>query len=198
MQYHEVMVFANYPFISTPANGSSGSTSESRRTCSQSAKAIGALLHLYERLWTLGRLNIQCVHMCFSATLLHLYIACTSDLEDVQQQAISDLDVCCHALSQLSRSWKTNALRALASLARIRQVWQSWLQDPQVTTLSRNFFDAQQSVSESRWAAIDLVIQSAMETAAGQDLTPKEDVSWLEGWVQMQAMGCDPFSVACA
>lgn len=105
----------------------------------------------------------------------------------------------CQALSDLSRAFKS-AYLALDSLLRIRQVWQGWLQNPNSTTLSQNVFDARNSLLEfGRWQSIEAIIQAAIETAGGLELTPKEDVSWLEGWMNMQALtGDDPFSMGDA
>lgn len=131
--------------------------------------------------------------MIFSAALAHLHVACTSEVETVHQTAVGDLRVCCDALRDLSRAFNS-AIRALESIARIRQVWQTWLEDPELKRSSKSVFMAHESVPDmSRWLAIDDVIgKGGIDNT--QPSPPDNEVSWLEGWMQMQ----DPFSASYA
>lgn len=199
MQYNEVMMFANHPFISSPGGQQVAYSPDTRRLCLEAASNVARLLRLYQQNWSIRRANVHLVHVCLTTALVHLYFACTAELEDVYQNAMTDLETVCEALGTLSRAWRS-AYRALDSLASIRQIWQGWLQSPISTTLSQNVFDARNSLLEfGRWESIEAVIQAAMETAGSLELTPKEDVSWLESWMNMQALtGDDPFAMGFA
>lgn len=195
MQYHEVIIFANHPLISVPGKVVATDT---RRRCAESARSVALLLQIYKQWWSLRRMNIQGVHTIFSAALVHLHVACTSETESVRELAVADLRICCEALSDISRAFRS-AIRALESLARTRQLWQSWLETPATPGGQGPFSPPPPSFSTPdarRWIAIDEVI--GRTSAIIHETPPTEEVSWLEGWMQMQSMNTetDPFSMA--
>jgi hypothetical protein len=105
MQYHEILIFANHPFVTNSAV-SALHTRDMDHICRTSASAIAQLLILYERQWTLVRINIQAVKIVFSAALVHLYALCDNTVTiDAATHVLKDLKVCCHALCQFSRSF---------------------------------------------------------------------------------------------
>ncbi|KAK2754287.1 hypothetical protein FQN54_007167 [Arachnomyces sp. PD_36] len=198
MQYHEVIIFANHPLISIPGKMVATDT---RRRCAESARSIALFLQLYKQWWSLRRMNIQGVHTIFSAALIHLHVACTSETESIRDLAVADLGLCCEALSDLSRAFGS-AVRALDSLARTRQLWQSWLETPATPSTAKGPFSPPPpsfvTPDARRWIAIDDVI--GRTSAMIHETPPTEEVSWLEGWMQMQSMTteADPFSMAYA
>ena len=194
MQYHEVIIFANHPLISLPGK----TVADTRRRCAESARSVALLLQIYKQQWSLRRMNIQGVHTIFSAALVHLHVACTSEAESVRQLAVGDLQICCEALSDLTRAFRS-AIRALDSLARTRQLWQSWLETPATPTSTKGPFSppppTAATLDARRWIAIDDVI--GRTAAMVHETPPTEEVSWLEGWMQMQSTTeTDPFSMA--
>lgn len=196
MQYHEVIIFANHPLISIPGKV----VTDTRRRCAESARSIALLLQIYKQWWSLRRMNIQGVHTIFSAALVHLHVACTSETESVRDLAVADLSICCEALSDLSRAFRS-AIRALETLARTRQLWQSWLETPASQTAVKGPFSPPPpsftTADSRRWIAIDDVI--GRTSARVHETPPTEEVSWIEGWMQMQSMTeTDPFSMAYA
>lgn len=197
MQYHEVIIFANHPLISIPGKV----VTDTRRRCAESARSIALLLQIYKQWWSLRRMNIQGVHTIFSAALVHLHVACTSENDSVRDLAVGDLRICCEALRDLTRAFKS-ASRALESLAGTRQLWQSWLETPATTSsnIKVPFSPPPPSFptpDARRWIAIDDVI--GQTSAMVQEAPPTEEVSWLEGWMRMQSMTeTDPFSMAYA
>ena len=68
------------------------------------------LVRIYDRLYTLNRINVQAVHLIFTASVIHAYNACTGIPED-RDAAAADLEVCCNALRAMGQSFK-NATRA--------------------------------------------------------------------------------------
>lgn len=195
-QYHEAMIFANHPFITMPGVAQSP---ESRRKYVESARAITRIIVIYKRLWSLRRINIQGIHPMFTASMVHLYIACTSENRDVHAAAVSDLEICCDALKDVSGSYQLSAWQ-LRSIDRVRQVWYDMLENhhnhdqPEVKPPPRETSPE----GPERWAAIEAVIQKAM--VPGDDgSSPTEQMPWFDTWMQMQSIsGVDPFSMGCA
>lgn len=102
MQYHEILIFANHPYVAD--NSHNQDLQQMRRVCKMSASAIAQLLLLYERQWSLARINIQAVKIVFSAALVHLYDVCEDEPNSNNVlQSLADLKVCCHALCLFSR-----------------------------------------------------------------------------------------------
>lgn len=198
-QYHEAMIFANHPFITMPKTGQS---SDSRRKYAESAKQITRIIEMYDRLWSLRRINIQFIHPMFTASITHLYIACTSKSRDVYTLAVSNLETCCDALKKVAQSFELAAWQ-LRSIDRIRQVWYDLLEN-QNQNLNESGTMAQQNTREmspqlpERWAAIEAVIQKAM-VPTEVDLSAREQMAWFNTWMQIEAIsGVDPFSVGYA
>lgn len=196
-QFHEVMIFANHPFITTPRIGKS---TDSRRKYLESAKAITRILGIYKRLWSLRRINIQGIHPMFTASMVHLYIACTSKSHEEYTQAVSNLETCCSAVKDASKSFELAAWQ-LRSVHRVCQIWHDMLENQTQDSSPRTV--AKQSDTEiwpkdrERWVAIQAAIQKSM---ASTDIDPaSEEIPWFNTWMQMQEMaGADPFSVGSA
>ncbi|EAS35971.2 fungal specific transcription factor [Coccidioides immitis RS] len=193
MQYHEVMIFANHPLI---AGASGAMTTDIREGCAESARAIALILQIYKQQWSLRRMNIQGVHMIFSATLVHLLLSCTSEDSSTREAAVNDLKVCCEALKELSIAFRS-ATRALDSIAKTKEKWQASLDNPDMDTTLKTYFQVQQPISDPKiWQAVDEVI--CQEQNMHQSDPQLDDVSWLDGWMAMQAMTADPFALGLA
>ncbi|GJC93283.1 nitrogen assimilation transcription factor nit-4 [Colletotrichum higginsianum] len=91
-------------------------------TCRDSAAEIARLLRVYKQQYTLAlqrRIPIAAVHLCFSATVIHLIDARPTNPN--RQQAIRHLQTCIDALRDLRTAWwawSERALRAVRLLAR--------------------------------------------------------------------------------
>lgn len=197
-QYYEAMIFANHPFITLAGTGQS---SDSRRKYVDAAQAITRIIGVYKRLWSLRRINIQGIHHMFTASMVHLYLACTSESSDVHARAVSDLETCCEALKEASKSHELAAWQ-LRSLDRVCQVWYDWLEKDELTKEKQNDTASTACISSpegpERWAAIELVIQKAL---GNRDFSPVGEgkMPWMDTWMQMQAIsGVDPFSMGYA
>ncbi|RJE25240.1 fungal specific transcription factor [Aspergillus sclerotialis] len=194
-QYHEAMIFANHPFITMPRTGQSH---DSRRKYIHAAREITRIAQIYDKLWSLRRINIQGIHHMFTASMVHLYIACTSGSRETHARAVEDLEICCTAIRGVSKSYWL-AVWQLRSIDRVRQVWYEMLeshshahgqdQDRQ-TQISQNQNDRPDS--HDRWAAIEAAIQKAMVTPNG------EGMLWFDTWMQMQSISVDPFAMGVA
>ncbi|USP78019.1 putative nitrogen assimilation transcription factor nit-4 [Curvularia clavata] len=109
MQYHTVMIIANRPFFTaTTANLQDVALSDptvGSKTCTDSAKAITRLLQIYRRLYSFRRINIQAVHLVFTASLIHVLNACEAVEPSLRNSAWKDLEVCQQALCDLSKGY---------------------------------------------------------------------------------------------
>lgn len=190
-QFHEAMIFANHPFItSSGANTWTGS----RHRYVDAAKAITRIVGIYKHLWSLRRINIQGIHPMFTAAMVHLYIACTSKGHEEFNAAISDLDICCEAMKDVSKAFDLAAWQ-LRSLHRVCQIWYDMLEDQNVESSVEAVGRLQNA---ERWRAIQRVIQRSMVWTAF-DPAVEEQNPWCSSWMEMQEMaGVDPFSVGCA
>ena len=200
-QYHEAMIFANHPFITMPQTGQSNN---SRRKYIHSAREITRIAQIYDKLWSLRRINIQGIHHMFTASMVHLYIACTSGSREMHARAVEDLGVCCEAIRGVSKSYRL-AVWQLRSIDRVRQVWYEMLeshshgqgqgQDSQAQ-ICQNQDDRPDD--RDRWAAIEAVIQKAMVPC--EESTPNgEGMLWFDTWMQMQSISAiDPFAMGVA
>lgn len=199
-QFHEVMIFANHPFITTPRTGK---LTDSRRKYLDSANAITRIVGIYKRLWSLRRINIQGIHPMFTASMVHLYIACTSRSHEEFTLAVSNLESCCEAVNDASKSFELAAWQ-LRSVHRVCQIWHDMLENQNQNQDSGWMAAAHQSDTQTwpqnheRWAAIQAAIQKSMVPT---DINPdsEEQIPWFNTWMQMQEMaGVDPFSVGSA
>jgi hypothetical protein len=116
MQYHCVMILVNRPFFSTNIATLPDVTFSDpmvgRPACTGSAKSIAKLLQIYRRLYSFRRINIQAVHLVFTASLIHVLNACEATEPSLKNSAWKDLEVCCQALLEMGKGYK-NARRAL-------------------------------------------------------------------------------------
>lgn len=130
MQYYQIIIYIHRPFLSTgtmPSPSSLGSQHDNPRTiCVDSAFAISKLIHHYERLYTLRRINIQAVSVVFSASLLLLFASLTVRQDDDHAECVAHLDLCTHALAEMGEYYE-NATRSLDLLFSIKRSWKAHL-----------------------------------------------------------------------
>lgn len=116
MQYHTLMILVNRPFFAATATSlpdvAFTDPMVGRTACTDSARSISKLLQIYRRLYGLRRINIQAVHLIFTASLVHVLNACESVESTLKNSAWKDLEVCQQALSELSKGFQS-AARAL-------------------------------------------------------------------------------------
>jgi hypothetical protein len=127
MQYHCIMILANRPFLSrnTFSKVDAKSVMEGRLLCAQAATSISRLLTIYRRLYTVRRVNIQAVHLIFTASLIHVCNACSSVDPQTQTATWQDLEVCCQALEEIGQGYK-NAIRGLEVVKSVKSELLRW------------------------------------------------------------------------
>ncbi|GKT41037.1 nitrogen assimilation transcription factor nirA [Colletotrichum spaethianum] len=89
--------------------------------CRDSATEIAKLLRIYKQQYTLRRIPIAAVHLCFSATVIHLIDARPRNPN--RQQAIRHLQTCIDALRDLRTAWWTWSDRALRAVRLLAREW---------------------------------------------------------------------------
>lgn len=115
MQYHCIMILVNRPFFTAAKSTltlSASDVASCRSTCRGAAQSIARLLRIFDRLYTLRRINVQAVHLIFTASLIHVYDACSCPSFDVSDTATADLEICSYSLREMGQQFK-NAIRAL-------------------------------------------------------------------------------------
>jgi hypothetical protein len=116
MQYHTLMILVNRPFFAastaTMPEVAFSDPMVGRLACTDSALSISKLLQIYRRLYGLRRINIQAVHLIFTASLIHVLNACEAAEPSLRNSAWRDLEVCLQALSELGKGFQS-ATRAL-------------------------------------------------------------------------------------
>jgi hypothetical protein len=115
MQYLCVVIIVNRPFFAS-AKMLPGLTvteiASRRNTCTEAANSLARVVHIYRRLYGLRRINIQAVHLIFTATLIHVFTACGALDQTRSDNAWKNLEICSQALSEMGLVFK-NAARAL-------------------------------------------------------------------------------------
>lgn len=122
MQYYCVVILVNRPFFAQSTNdqssSSSGTPAIGRSSCTAASTSMTRLLQLYRRLYGFRRINIQAVHLIFTAALIHVCNACL-DTAATSSAAWKDLEVCTQALMEMGQGYK-NAIRALEVISHIK------------------------------------------------------------------------------
>lgn len=197
LQYHEAMIFANHPFITMPGTNQ---LADSRRKYTQAARDLTQIIRIYDRLWTLRRINIQAIHHMFTACMVHLYIACTSGSKETHALAVADFEVCCNAIKDTAQSFPRLAAWQLRSIDRVRQVWYDMLDNQNQNQTQMTEMSGHQShwpQGHERWAPIETAIQNVMVPTGAA--SSEEGMLWFDTWMQMQSISAvDPFSMGSA
>lgn len=105
-----------------PATSShGGEDNEHSAVCRHSATEITRLLRQYKQHYTLRRIPIAAVHLCFSAAVIHLIDARPSS--PARQQAIRHLQTCVDSLEDLRVPWCMWSGRAIRAIQLLAAEW---------------------------------------------------------------------------
>lgn len=114
MQYHCIMILVNRPFLNASkyaSDAQSTPTLSPRCACLEAANSIANLLRIFDRVYTLRRINVQAIHLIFTASMIHAFVACGAGNSTEVAAAAEALEVCCHALRTVGAQCKS-AIRA--------------------------------------------------------------------------------------
>jgi hypothetical protein len=194
MQYHTLMILVNRPFFAATSNSlpdvAFTDPLVGRTACTDSARSISKLLQIYRRLYGLRRINIQAVHLIFTASLVHILNACESIEPSLKNSAWKDLEVCQQALAELSKGFQS-ATRALdvvngikdELLRATRENAKRSAPDPAVTDIDGMAAKRRRSSAASRNAGVTLehterAVQD--DTSWGTSMNGIDSIFWSE------------------
>jgi hypothetical protein len=122
MQYHTIMIITFRPFfasLKTLPGLTTADVTTGRNHCTNSANFMAKLIQTYRRLYRLRTINVQAVHLVFTATLIHVFTACAATDPTRSNTAWKNLEICCQALTEMGQGFK-NASRALEVIMGIK------------------------------------------------------------------------------
>jgi len=90
--------------------------------CISAAHTMVEVLRCFRKQHSLRHTNIQIVHLIFTASLIHIYNACTCTGAE-SQTALDDLQFCCQSLGEIGQTYG-NATRALEVIILVKREWQ--------------------------------------------------------------------------
>jgi hypothetical protein len=128
MQYHQTVIHSHRPWMSKryiqPDPPQGNGYSHARRMCIESAAAIARLLRLYERQYSLSRINIQAVPITCSAALILIVAGMAQRRRRAADPEITaHVNLCFRALEEFGGAWKS-AERAQRLLVELQQLWE--------------------------------------------------------------------------
>lgn len=145
MQLNAVRIIVDRPFLLSQSGTSvlaGNEIDKSRESCNGAAFNITKLLQIFRRRYSLRRVNIQAVHLIFTAMLVHVHNACLSEDYEVCETARRHLEICSQALGEIGQAYK-NALRALEVITSIKSdllINQRRLMNPSVGMMGQPTF----------------------------------------------------------
>jgi len=132
MQFYAVLIFLLRPYFSRdllrltqamPSQDNRIAVVSVRAECISAAHNMADVLRCYQTQYSLKYTNVQIVHLIFTASLVHVYNACTCSPHGESQGALDDLQFCCHALGEIGGCYG-NATRALDVVILVKREWQ--------------------------------------------------------------------------
>lgn len=131
MQFYAVLIFLLRPYFSRdllrltqkmPSHDDRVAVASVRAECISAAHNMADVLRCYRKQYSLKYTNVQIVHLIFTASLVHVYNACTCSPQE-SQEALDDLQFCCQSLGEIGECYG-NATRALDVVILVKREWQ--------------------------------------------------------------------------
>lgn len=134
MQYEATVVSLFRPYLSkSHIQDAMASTSnaekefsiviaEAGRRCVSAALRISNILRRYKAQHSLSHINVQAVHLIFTAGLVLIHDVCVRPHAEAKK-SLSELQFCCHALGEIGSCYG-NATRALETIILVKGEWQ--------------------------------------------------------------------------
>lgn len=131
MQFYAVLIFLLRPYFSRdllrltqamPSQDDRIAVASVRSECISAAHNMADVLRCYRKQYSLKYTNVQIVHLIFTASLVHVYNACTCSPQE-SQEALDDLQFCCQSLGEIGECYG-NATRALDVVILVKREWQ--------------------------------------------------------------------------
>jgi hypothetical protein len=131
MQFYAVLISLYRPYLSTGLmrRVESLGTFEDRKLvqnavndCVEAAHQTAEFLRCHQRQHSLIRLNIQVVHLIFTASLVFIFDVCSRTYAE-SRTSLRNLQFCCHSLGEIGQCYG-NATRALEVVILVKSEWQ--------------------------------------------------------------------------
>lgn len=131
MQFYAVLISLYRPYLSTnlARRASSLAAPEDQALvqsavsdCVAAAHQTAEFLRCYQRQHSLTRLNIQIVHLIFTASLVFVFDVCSRTYAE-SKTSLRNLQFCCHSLGEIGHCYG-NATRALEVVILVKSEWQ--------------------------------------------------------------------------
>src|SRR5450432_1891590 len=124
MQYHEVVILLNRPFLLPPSANSTMSPNPDQaavalNACTSSATEICRLLRIFRQQHNLKHIQVYSVHVLMTASLIHVYNSCCSP--GVEGKIAREMVLeCIQAFVEIGETLKcgTRALEIVTSIRR--------------------------------------------------------------------------------
>jgi hypothetical protein len=131
MQFYAAIIFLFRPYFShhllratqsLNAMEDRAAVARVKSECISAAHSMVEILRCFRKQHSLRHTNIQIVHLIFTASLIHIYNACTCTGAE-SQTALDDLQFCCQSLGEIGQTYG-NATRALEVIILVKREWQ--------------------------------------------------------------------------
>ncbi|KAF6807420.1 hypothetical protein CMUS01_14134 [Colletotrichum musicola] len=127
MQYYQNVIHAHRPWMSSsylqPQPPQGPGYVHAQRMCIESATAVAKLIQIYERLYSLRRVNTQGVAITFSAAIILIFASVSRRRRRRTAETATHLGVCFRALEEFSLAWEC-AKRARDFLLMLQRKWE--------------------------------------------------------------------------
>ncbi|KAH7267839.1 fungal-specific transcription factor domain-containing protein [Fusarium redolens] len=127
LQIHVAVILLHRPFVGVqrrtldPGSFHPSTGSSHLKECSQSSHSISNIFKLYSKHYTLRRIPISAIHCAFTASIILLLEATSTDSKD-RDSAIASLKVLAEALTDMSTAWAWSQ-RALLAIRQLAREW---------------------------------------------------------------------------
>ncbi|TDZ38604.1 Nitrogen assimilation transcription factor nit-4 [Colletotrichum spinosum] len=127
MQYFQNVIHSHRPWMSSsylqPQPPRGPGNMHAQHMCIESATAIAKLIQIYERQYSLKRVNVQGVSVIFSASIMLIFASMSRHRRNRTAETATHLSVCFRALDALSSSWEC-AKRSRDFLLTLQRKWE--------------------------------------------------------------------------
>ena len=122
MQYQCILITLTRPFMSSTRHSSTLTMHQiksMRGRCLDAARAMAQLLRIYRRNYTLRRMNVQAVHLVFTASLILACSACGAADPGEREESWPYFETTCQALREMGQAFRSSS-RALEVITCIK------------------------------------------------------------------------------
>jgi hypothetical protein len=140
MQYYSFLIFVHRPWVSKsyvqPFPPQGPGYVHAREVCIESALSVAKLLRVYEEQYNFRLMNIQAVHIIFTAIPVLIFATMSSSIQKMDGDLAAHLGTCFRALEVLGQVFDS-AKRAYEYLQTMQRIWPDMKYQTQVSKRRR-------------------------------------------------------------